>query len=170
MLLCWVGGFIAFINNLPNSISAIKTDAVIVLTGGSSRVAEGFKILEQKLANILFISGVGQDVKVNELLTLYKQDPTSKVEIGKKALNTTGNALEAKDWIDKNNIRSIRLVTSNYHLPRSLLEFHKTMPNLTIIPHPVVPPIMQKSYWWLNPKLDIMLFNEYNHYLISAIL
>lgn len=169
-IVVWLSGFFIFTNTLPTKAELVKTDAVVVLTGGSLRVAEGFKLLQEKLADRLFISGVGNDVKLNELLKLYNQPYDMKnVEIGKKANNTIGNALETKAWSESNNISTIQLVTSNYHMPRSMLEFKRIMPNIKIFPHPVTPLNLKKSNWWLDLELDIKLFSEYNRYLFTKL-
>ncbi len=43
---------------------------------------------------------------------------------------------------------SLRLVTANYHMPRSLLEFARAMPDIEIVPHPVFPEISRGPHWW----------------------
>jgi uncharacterized SAM-binding protein YcdF (DUF218 family) len=173
LLIIWFLGFIYFIYSIPTEVgdSSIRTEAVVVLTGGRKRLAEGFKILDQQQADKLFISGVDRNVRMNELLNLYLQSPNKpNVELGKEAFDTIGNAQETKSWIIKNNIKSIRLVTANYHMPRSLFEFKQILPNLIIIPNPVMLDYIKVKDWWHNQDTAVLLFKEYNKYLISRLI
>jgi uncharacterized SAM-binding protein YcdF (DUF218 family) len=172
LLLIWLLGFIYFIYSIQTEVDEpkIKADAVVVLTGGSNRLAIGFEILNKKLAKRMFISGVANNVKIYELLNLYMQSPNHNnqynIQLGKDAFNTISNAQETKAWIAKNNIKSIILVTANYHMPRSLFEFKRVIPEIAIIPHSVISDHVKVKDWWHNPGTAFLLFKEYNKYLI----
>src|SRR5690606_15541297 len=102
----------------------------------------------------LLISGVGKDTKELELLDnlalgwrdLIKAD-LSRISLGYSATDTVGNASESMEWIRKNDVKSVRLVTSNYHMARTHLEFRKVMPDVEIIEHPVMPKNFNKKDW-----------------------
>ena len=81
--------------------------------------------------------------------------------LGHKALTTYGNANETQEWITANKVKSIRLVTSGYHMGRALLEFKRVMPDLKIIPHPVE----ETDYGVLNWKFWELAFSEYHKIL-----
>ncbi len=171
LLTMWFAGFAFYVYTIPTQDHSpeTKTDAVIVLTGGSKRLAAGFKLLDQHKADKLFISGVDRSVKANELLDLYASPQNNhihNIELGKNAFNTISNAQETKAWIIKNNIMSIRLVTANYHMPRSLFEFKRIMSNIKIIPHPVISDNVNIAEWWHSKRTALLLFKEYNKYLI----
>ena len=172
LLIIWLLGFIYFIYSVQTEVesSDIKADAVVVLTGGSKRLAVGFDILNKQLAKRMFISGVANSVKIYELLDLYMQNPNSSdkynIELGKEAFNTISNAQETKAWIAKNKIKSIILVTANYHMPRSLYEFKRIIPEIIIIPYSVILDHVKVKDWWHNPGTTFLLFKEYNKYLI----
>lgn len=122
------------------AMSAKKTDAIIVLTGGNFRIETGMQLWSDNLAQDLFITGVYKDVSRRAILAEWREKmnlPHCCLSLGYKATTTEGNALEAKEWIESNHVRSARLVTSKYHMPRALFEFRALMPDLTIIPHPV---------------------------------
>ncbi len=111
--------------------------AIVVLTGGKGRIEKGIQLLVSKKAKKLFISGVflGTDLK-----TKYNQDQKFSnlynccVSYGERAKNTLENAHEVKKWLIKNDeIKKIILVSSYYHLPRSLIIFEKTLPNRQIV-------------------------------------
>ena len=172
LLFIWLLGFIYFIYSIQTEVDEpkIKADAVVVLTGGSNRLAIGFEILNKKLAKRMFISGVANNVKIYELLNLYMQSPNHNnqynIQLGKDAFNTISNAQETKAWIAKNNIKSIILVTANYHMPRSLFEFKRVIPEIAIISHSVISDHVKVKDWWYNPGTASLLFKEYNKYLI----
>ena len=90
------------------------------------------------------------------------------MELGYAAFNTKGNAIESAEWISKNRIRSIFLVTSNYHIDRSLLEFRLKMPNLKIHKYPVVSNNVMLEEWWRHPSSMRLLVNEYHKYMYTA--
>ena len=121
-------------------------DAIVVLTGGDVRLAEGFALLDRGLAKKLLISGVSNGVDMPALLQTLNGTPQPTqavldccVTLGYDARSTEGNARESLRWLGDNNFTTIRLVTANYHMNRSLLEFRRVMPQITVIPNPVFP-------------------------------
>lgn len=169
LFLClWVGGLAVFawqINNFANAEDK-KTDAIIVLTGGRNRIAEAVRLLEQGRAKRLFISGVDKTISMSNLQNSQHIQPSKKlkIDIGQNASNTVENAIEATEWIKQNKIKSIILVTSNYHLARSLLEFREQNPDLEINLHPVYSDKIKKD-WWTSRRTFLLLFKEYNKFL-----
>ena len=151
-----------------------KADAIIVLTGSADRIPEAIKELNDGFAEKLFISGVGQNTKASELMDslvigwkeLVKVD-VSRVSLGYEATDTVGNARESKTWIEENNIKSIRLVTSNYHMARAHLEFRKIMPKLEVIESPVIPAHFNKADWKDSKPTRDLIVKEYFKYLYS---
>lgn len=122
------------------AMSSKKTDAIIVLTGGNFRIETGMRLWSDHLAHDLFITGVYKNVSRRSILDEWRDKidlPHCCLTLGHRATTTEGNALEAKEWIQNNHIRSARLVTSKYHMPRALFEFHALLPDITLIPHPV---------------------------------
>lgn len=172
--LLWIAGFVIYVGSVasmrePSNVT--QTDAIIVLTGGSNRVDRGLDLLVQGKAGNILISGVHRDVKMDELLKLRGYDTRVKtaglenrIILGRQASTTLGNANEARQWILDNHIRSVRLITANYHMPRAMVEFRQVLPSLTIEPHPVQPDdfsIRTPGYWRLA-------VNEY-HKLIASL-
>ena len=147
-----------------------RTDAIVVLTGGSGRVSEGLALLEQGKAGKLFVSGVYRGVDVAALLKLARQIPgeiESRIALGYTADNTAGNARETAEWMTAQGFRSMRLVTASYHMPRSLLEFRRAMPNAKIVIHPVHPAQFKLDSWWRWPGTARLIVMEYNKYLLA---
>ena len=169
----WISGFCLFaykINNF-NTDTTKNTDAIIVLTGGRNRIHEASKLFNNKKAKYLFISGVAKDITLENIQNTQniKIDDLKNVEIGHNADNTVENADETADWINRNDIKSIRLVTSNYHIYRSLIEFQKNLKNTEILPHPVYSEYIEKK-WWTSWQTFSLIFKEYNKLLCAYII
>ena len=174
-LLCaglWLAGLVYFATNLPQQVAdpARRTDAIVVLTGGSGRLRQAFELLEQDRAQQLFVSGVERSVEVAELLRINRIAPPELaccVVLGYKAGDTRGNALETAAWMGEQGFASLRLVTATYHMPRSLLEFRYAMPEIEILPHPVFTKSFKQADWWRWPGSASLLASEYNKYLAA---
>ena len=163
-----------FIEQIPTSPTSndTKTDAIVVLTGGSSRLEEGLDLLAQKKAKKLFVSGVYRGVDVRRLLALSQGNPEELVccvKLGYAAISTQGNAAETKAWIDIEGFKTIRLVTSSYHMPRSIKEFSHQLPDVTVIPHAVFPKQFKRNEWWRWPGTASLILTEYIKILMSSL-
>ena len=129
--------------------------AIVVLTGGDVRLAEGFALVDRGGAKKMLISGVSSGVDMPALLQTLNGTPQPTqavldccVTLGYDARSTEGNARESLRWLGENNFTTIRLVTANYHMNRSLLEFRRVMPQITVIANPVFPRQVQDPYWF----------------------
>ncbi len=163
--------FAALVNRTPEDM-VTETDALIVLTGGTERVAVAVDLLKQKKAGKLLISGVNKNVNMGLLVqTVDKlpEDLAGNITLGHVACNTRQNALESKDWTDRNGFRSVRLVTASYHMPRSLSEFRNVMPDVKIIPHPVFPQTVKHEEWWKWRGTFMLITEEYIKFLIVTV-
>ena len=174
LALLLIAGFFWYLAELPRSPAdpERQTDAIVVLTGGSGRVAQGLELLEAGKAQKLFISGVYYAVDVNELLRVAERTPedlTCCISLGYEAGDTRGNAAETAAWIRKQGYRSLRLVTSAYHMPRSLLQFRRLMPEVEILPHPVYPEDYDPAARWRLPGSLSVLLQEYGKYLLTLV-
>jgi uncharacterized SAM-binding protein YcdF (DUF218 family) len=174
IIVVWIMGLIWFVDEVPTNRTEdfTKTDAIIVLTGGTGRLEAGLQLLSEGYAKLLFISGVARGIDVQALLKLVSRNPNDFaccIVVGYRADNTAGNAAETTEWIVKNKFDSLRLVTASYHMPRSLFEFRRKMPNIKIVPHPVFPPQFKRQSWWRWPGSAQLLASEFNKYLISKI-
>lgn len=168
----WTAALGWFAQNIPRQVenSSSPTDAVVVLTGGSGRLRAGFELLAKKQAKKLFVSGVYRGIDVAELLRMSRQAPKELeccVALGYTADDTAGNAYETAQWMAKENFHSLRLVTANYHMRRSLLEFRRAMPAVTVIPHPVFPKNFKGEDWWRWPGTTSLILREHFKYLVA---
>jgi len=168
----WGAGLAWFAYTLPDQVedATTKTDAIVVLTGGSRRLGVGLNLLMQGKAKKLFVSGVHRGVDVAELLRVARQSPAEVeccIALGYAADNTIGNAAETQRWMAEQGYRSLRLVTASYHMRRSLLEFRHAMPGVTIVPHPVFPERFQPPSWWRQSASIAVVAAEYSKFLAA---
>ncbi|MFL2771280.1 MAG: YdcF family protein [Rhodospirillaceae bacterium] len=168
----WSLGLVQFATTIPKEIAndSVRTDAIVVLTGGSERIATGVYLLANGLADKLLISGVGAPVSPLDLIGEELKSPhaiAAKITLGDMAEDTPGNALETRQWVANEKISSIRVVTAAYHMPRSLRELEYAMPEIIIIPHPVFP-IQVKEKWWRHPGTASLIAGEYTKFLFSG--
>ncbi|PPR19751.1 MAG: hypothetical protein CFH40_02216 [Alphaproteobacteria bacterium MarineAlpha10_Bin3] len=169
----WGGGFGIFLQIIPRETPqpGRATDAVVVLTGGSLRLETGLALLARGRAAKLFVSGVHRGVDVEELLRISRHSPESLdccIALGYTADNTRGNARETAAWMMRERFGSLRLVTANYHMPRSLQEFRAAMPDIAIVPHPVFPAHVRLDDWWRWPGTAMLLVSEYHKLLLAG--
>lgn len=173
LLALFLAGFAGFALGLPpvGPPTAQRTDAIVVLTGGSERLKVGFELLAEGAARKLFVSGVYRGVEVKELLRLSQGAPEELsccIALGYDAEDTHGNAAEAADWMRREGLHSLRLVTAAYHMPRSLLEFRRALPEAEIVPHPVFPEGF-REHWWFSPDSTLLLLTEYVKFLAALV-
>lgn len=129
---------------------ATKTDAIVVLTGGEARIEVAYGLLQKDLGRRLFVTGVDQKVTKPDLLKRLgdpSADLAARIELGFRATDTVGNANETAAWFNSQNMKTMRLVTANYHMRRSGLLFRRAMPDARIIAHPVVPKGLGPAEW-----------------------
>jgi len=170
----WFVGFVRFVDSVPRMVEDARTptDVIVVLTGGSERLTEGLALLEAGLAERLFVSGVYRGVDVAEILQLQKHGPghlMDRIVLGHVAADTRGNALETAEWMRAQGLDSLRLVTGNYHMPRSMAEFRRALPEAVLIDHPVVPRNVHLDPWWRWPGTARLLALEYSKYLFARL-
>jgi uncharacterized SAM-binding protein YcdF (DUF218 family) len=161
LILAWILGFAWFALFLPQPADMIKTDAVVVLTGGSNRIDRGLEIIRQGKAKRMLISGVDRDVKPEELALQYKEAErifACCVDLGFRAVDTRSNALETARWVNRHNIKSVRLVTNNWHMRRARFELDQAMPSNVTITNDAVP---------AAPSFTVLL-KEYSKFLLRG--
>lgn len=171
-LIAWAAGYVSFARNLPDTPErpGARTDAIVVLTGGSLRLEEGLALLAAGRGRKLFVSGVHRGVDVEELLTYSAtrpEDVACCIALGYDADNTVGNARETAEWMRAQGYRSLRLVTAGYHMPRGLLEFRAAMPDVAILAHPVMPDRVKTEAWWRYPGTAMLIAEEYTKTVIA---
>ncbi len=173
----WIYGLKSFVDGTSAQVedTSSETDAIVALTGGSGRLQEAIRLLNEGRAKKLFISGVSKETNLATILILSGNLPENiaqlvdRIELGYEAQDTKGNAAEVLSWLKENNYKTIRLVTANYHMKRSMVEFSSLSPEITIVPHPVFPEDLVLNRWWENGAAKKVLVSEYNKYIVSKI-
>lgn len=168
-------GLFGFVRDIPRppadpaaGASHPRADAVVVLTGGRGRVEKGLELLAADRADRLFISGVDQTVDMKTLVDSGAIPPRLSdccVTLGHAARNTRENAEETADWVRSEGVRSILLVTADFHMPRSLAELRAELPDKQIVPAPVFSENVHLDSWWTWPGTSALLAGEYLKYL-----
>ena len=167
-----VGSFLWFIWLIPNEeiVLDAKADGIVVLTGGSSRISDAVELLASKRGRRLLISGVNPATRQQEIARLmpeYKKIFDCCVDLDRSALNTVGNAVEARRWAKDQGFKSLIVVTSNYHIPRAMAELSHQLPEASLIAFPVV--THRLSDMWSNDATARLLFFEYLKYMVAQV-
>ena len=161
LMLVYALGYAAFALLLPKPAGEERTDAIVVLTGGSGRLDRGFELMERGLARRMLISGVERTVRPEELIEAYNVDPRlfeCCIALGRESFDTRSNADEVARWLEREPVRSIRLVTNDLHMRRARYELEKRIGGEVTIVSDAVP---------TNPDWR-QIFVEYNKFLLGA--
>jgi uncharacterized SAM-binding protein YcdF (DUF218 family) len=170
-----MGGFFAFahwVSVMPAGSSG-AADGIVALTGDEDRISEAVRLLAQGKAGRLLISGVYKRTGATQIISMNGAGPDEAflfgccIDLDKRSLNTEDNALEATIWARKRGFHSLIVVTSTYHMPRTLIELRQTMPEANLIPYPVKSARMETE-WWNDPKTTWVLLKEYLKFVTSS--
>jgi uncharacterized SAM-binding protein YcdF (DUF218 family) len=168
-MLLYAIGFSVFVANLPapRSGAAAKADAIVALTGQGGRLAPAVTLLEKGNGQRLLITGVNRLISKRALQSLLHGGPAFDccADLGFAALDTRGNAAEAARWAIAHRYGSLIVVTANYHMPRSLVEFGAAMPQVRLVPYPVAPEALRALSWDNAKRLN----GEYVKYIASVL-
>jgi uncharacterized SAM-binding protein YcdF (DUF218 family) len=159
VLVAWVFGFLWFAIALPQPVDAGRTDAIVVPTGSGGRIPRGLTLLREQAAGRLLVTGVDADVRPNEFAAEYDVSPRLMdccVALGFAALDTRGNARETAAWVEANDVASLRLVTTDWHMRRAALELQGELPpHITLLRDAVR---SEPSLWTLFLEYHKLLF------------
>jgi uncharacterized SAM-binding protein YcdF (DUF218 family) len=163
-------GFFVFVGSLdrfersPDS----RADGIVALTGGSQRIGDAIDLLAKGYGRRLLITGVNERTSRDEIARL---NPGQRrlfdccVDLDYRARNTIGNAHETRRWMENQHFRSLIVVTSNYHMPRTLLELDSVLPDARKVPFAVVNDAVHPDAWWHSPAVAKLLASEYVKFL-----
>ena len=171
----WLMGFVAFVSSIPDKppVNLRATDGIVVLTGGRSRLDEAFALLAAGHSGRLLISGVNartNDPDLKEALDLRGQTDAELfdccIDVGREAQDTVGNAQEIAAWARRYGYHSLRVVSSDFHIRRSLLEIRRVAPDLVLVPHPVFSERVRPELWWRDLASARILSKEFNKLIV----
>ena len=170
----FLGGFLRFTHEVSRikAPEAPRADAIVAFTGGAERIDEAIRLLKEGYARHLLISGVHPSTsrgvlerRIDAAAALFD----CCIELDHRALDTVGNAVETGKWVRDRKVVSLIVVTSNYHMPRSLMELANALPETELIPFPVRVEKVAVDRWWQHPGTAGLLFREYLKYLVATI-
>ncbi len=172
-ILLFIGlGFVDFLSRVPPSEErpSRNADGIVVLTGGSSRVSDALELLSMGYGRRLLISGVHP---TNGYSDIQRSLPDSQrllaccVDLDRSAVNTRSNATETRRWAMERGFHSLIVVTSNYHMPRAIVELSHSMPDIELVPFAVVGEKWREEPWWTSGAALRLLLSEYAKYLFA---
>jgi uncharacterized SAM-binding protein YcdF (DUF218 family) len=169
-----IAGFWWFVWSVPTDEVALdrNADGIVVLTGGSSRIADAIELLSAGRGRRLLITGVNRTTTGQEIARLQPANAwmiACCVDLDYSAVNTVGNAVETRRWAGRRGIRSLIVVTSNYHMPRAMAELSRQLPDVALIPFPVISEHVRANRWWTSAPTARLLLSEYLKYIAAQV-
>lgn len=166
------GGFLYFVDSVTTLTPPANpnADAIVVLTGGYQRIDQAVELLKHGSGNRLLISGVNPSTSSNQIRRMTQSSAglfECCVDIGYEARDTIGNASETTRWIQDKGYRSVLIVTSNYHMPRSLHELRRLDRETQFIPYPVINTDLKRADWYVDPNALRTLISEYGKIVVA---
>lgn len=172
ILIIWLAGLLAFADRIEMMTPAAdpgRADGIVVLTGASdARINEALRLLAAGRGERLLVSGVNRQVQRRELREVTAGSNRlfdCCVDLGFEAEDTVGNAQEIAAWSEAKGYDSLIVVTSDYHMPRSMLEIRGMMRGAELVPYPVVTPSLNADSWWRTGAGQRRMVVEYSKYL-----
>jgi uncharacterized SAM-binding protein YcdF (DUF218 family) len=89
------------------------------------------------------------------------------VDLGFTAADTVGNARETAQWAKTMRYRSLIIVTTDYHMPRAMLELRAVLrpAGVTLQTYAVPTEALKGRHWWRSPGAGRLMVVEYSKYL-----
>jgi uncharacterized SAM-binding protein YcdF (DUF218 family) len=163
--LALAGGFAWFIGRVPDQEIRLSSnaDGIVALAGGASRISDAIELLASGRGRRLLISGVNRTTSTNAISRLnpeFEKWVRCCVDFD-WSVNTLGNAIEVRRWAERRGFHSLIVVTSNYHMPRALAEIAHQLPDVALLPFPVITERQRAEPWWASRTTARLMLTEY---------
>ena len=154
-----------------------KSSNIVILTGGTNRIKDGLNIINhfdksKRTKFKILVSGTGKGFSKNSLIKQIGPNFNPKlieccIYLDSVSKNTLTNAIETSKWANRNDLKEFILITSNYHMPRAILEFKNVMPNHKIYTFPITPRKHNIKEWMRSYETFSLIFKEFCKYIVS---
>ena len=146
----------------PADAGAAPTDGIVVITGGSGRIEHAVDMLAEGKGRRLLVAGADPSVTKADLVRRLggrNRLVQCCVDLGSESVDTRSNAEETRRWLERRRFKSVRLITSDWHMRRARYEFRRELdPEFKVVPDAV-----------RSEPGFMTLFGEYNKYLLRRI-
>ena len=135
---------------------------MVVPTGGPGRIDRGLQLLRDHQAKRMLVTGVAPGVRPSDLAREYRTSPrlfACCIDLGAEAVDTRSNAEETAGWVKAHSYRTVRLVSSDWHVPRAKMELAAAVGRGVIVMGDGVPGA---------PRLGTLV-NEYNKLILRRV-
>ena len=168
------GGFVWFVSHVPATEVALNrnADGIVVVTGGASRISDAIELLAAGHGKRLLISGVHPTTTAAEIARnnpRFEKLVACCVDLDHSAVNTVGNAIETRRWARDRKFASLIVVTSAYHMPRTMAELEMQMPDVALVPFPVVTEKLRNEPWWASGQTARLIISEYAKFVVAQL-
>jgi len=171
----WFAGLLAFADRVQGQTPARAprpADGIVALTGAGSnqRLSAAVGLLEDGYGRRVLVSGVNRMASREDIRNVsraVRRLYDCCVDLGFTAADTVGNARETVDWAQAMRYRRLIVVTSDYHMPRAMLELNAVLRDtgVTTQTYAVATPSLKAKSWWRNPGAARLMVVEYCKYL-----
>jgi len=167
-------GFVWFVLHVPATEIALNrnADGIVVMTGGASRIPDAIDLLAAGHGKRLLISGVHRSTSLAEIARnnpRHEELVNCCVDLDYSAMNTVGNAVETRRWARDRGFASLIVVTSAYHMPRTMAELELQMPDIALVPFPVVTEKLRNEPWWASGPTARLILSEYAKFVVAQL-
>ena len=175
LALIWTSGLFAFAARVQQSTPQAEpaaADGIVALTGANpnERIAAAVQLLAEHRGRRVLVSGVNRDVTRAQLRVASgaaRRLYDCCVDLGFTAADTVGNARETAEWAKAMRFKSLIVVTSDYHMPRAMLELRAVLrpPAASFQTYAVPTTALKTRHWWRSPGAGRLMVVEYSKYL-----
>jgi uncharacterized SAM-binding protein YcdF (DUF218 family) len=174
LIVAFGAGFAWFVYKLPATEVSLdrNADGIVVMTGGASRISDAIELLANGHGKRLLISGVHRTTSAAEIARInprFQGLVACCVDLDHSAINTVGNATETRRWARERGFSSLIVVTSAYHMPRTMAELATQMPDVALVPFPVVTEKLRNEPWWSSAPTARLVLSEYAKFVVAQL-